>query len=132
VSARLVPRYKMPQSVPREFRQKSLEALRGKWRHQVMADRVLTGSTRTIGYWMADFMTMDKTRAEYEATGDIAIFPSQKELVRRTGFHIETVADGIAKLIKRGHLHKLRHGNQRTGSNRYLVIIKAPKPLMSI
>lgn len=97
-----------------------------------MLDHRLAGKAPVVGYWMGDCITMEKTEADYKETGDIVIFPSQQELVEKTGFHIETVAAGVANLIKRGHLFKLKQGNQRTGSNRYLVIVKPLKSTMSI
>jgi hypothetical protein len=120
------------QSVPREFRKDRLEVLKAKWRDQVMADSKLTASSQVLAYWMADFITMDWTRGRYKETSEIIIFPSQRVLEKQAGFHIETIATGISKLIRRGHLYKLKRGNQITGSNRYLVIVKPPKSKMSI
>ena len=124
---RLVPLNHQPQSVPRAFRQCSLEVLKAKWRYQTMADHKLTASYRCLAFWLADYMSMDLTRAKYKKTGRIVIWPSQQELANRTGFHINTVVEGIASLIHRGHLVKLRQGNQFTISNRYQVIVKPPK-----
>jgi DNA-binding transcriptional regulator YhcF (GntR family) len=125
--ARLVPLNRQPQSVPWAFHHCKLEVLKAKWRDQVMDDLRLTASYQVIGYWLADHMTMDLTRAKYKETGQIVIWPSQQELANRTGFHINTVVEGIASLIRHGHLVKLRQGNQFTSSNRYQVIVKPPK-----
>ena len=133
-------RLRRPQSVPQEFRKNSLEVLKAKWRDQVMYDHELTASWRVLAYWLADRMTLPTSRDDYKNTKQIVIWGAQANLAKEMQMHIETVADGIAGLIERGHLYLLERGNQRTGSNRYLVIVKSDckkpvyvqKPAMSI
>jgi len=104
--------------------QKELSRLKAIWRDQIVADHELTSSCFKVGYVMADYMTMEKTTSRYRRHGEIVIFPSQKMLQERAFLSPDTIRVSIAQLIARGHLRKLRRGNQFTGSNRYKVIIK--------
>ena len=129
---RVVPKCQPPRSVPREFRRYTLAVLKAKWRDQVLFDHRLTASCRVLGYLLADRMTMDWTRDNYGETEQIVIWGAQDEMAKQTRMHVETVAAGIARLIRHGHLFKLARGNQITGSNRYQVIVKPTKPATSI
>jgi hypothetical protein len=127
-------------SVPPELRKCSLGELKAKWRDQVMYDPELTASCRVLAYWLVDRMTLPNSKSIYKDTKQIVIWGAQANLAKEMQMYIETVADGIARLIERGHLYLLERGNHRTGSNRYLVIVKSDckkpnyvqRPTMSI
>ncbi|MEI9992077.1 MAG: hypothetical protein WDM86_18825 [Rhizomicrobium sp.] len=102
-----------------------LRTVKAIWRDQVCADNGLRPAAFKIGYVMADYMTMAESAEEYRRTGKVIIWPSQESLHLRTELAHDTIRSSVAQLIERGHLRKLKRGNQFTGSNTYRIILRA-------
>jgi hypothetical protein len=98
-----------------------LRVLKAKWRDQVFDD--VGASEFKLAYALADFMTMNDSVEKFAVKGRIVVWPSQTELGRRSRLSADTIRRCINKLIDRGHLRRLKHGNQFTGSSRYRIVI---------
>lgn len=73
---------------------------------------------------MADYMTMDATADAYDRRGKVVIWPSQSTIQTETQLSIDTVGTCIAQLIGRGHMDRLKRGNQFNGSNQYEIRLR--------
>ena len=80
---------------------------------------------------MADYITLQDTAEKYRRTGKIVIWPSQAALRERTSFALDTISAGVNQLIEHGHLKRLKRGNQKTGSNRYRLLVNDAQPAQS-
>lgn len=102
-----------------------LAVIKGMWRDQVFDDPELTASAFKLAYGLANFITMKKSKAKYNRTGRVIVNPSQATLAEVTDLSADTVRDVVAQLIERGHLKRIKRGNQYTGSNKYRIVVKA-------
>ena len=105
-----------------------LRRLKAQWRDQVAHDHDLRPAAFKIAYFMADYVTMDKSKLKFHRQGKMFIWPSQRDLCSSTCFSRETVGESIRQLIEQGHLKKLRAGNQFTGSSKYRLLMKEAAP----
>jgi hypothetical protein len=111
----------------------SLAKMKGVWRDQCFKDQKLRPATFKLAYAIADFITMPASVEKYRQKGKIIVWPSQEALRRKTNLNLDTISGGVAQLIERGHLKRLRRGNQYRGSNKYrLVVQEAATPAPSI
>ena len=101
-----------------------LPVVKARYRQQLFDDPRLNFAPFKIGYLLADRITMDGTAKKYHQTGRIEIWGSQEEIANEIGCNVSTVNTAIKKLIRCGHLLKIKGGNQYTGSNIYRVIMK--------
>ena len=97
---------------------------RAKWRDQLFFDHDLQFSSFKVGYALTMFLTMKDTANYYLKTGKVFIWPSQERIREQSGMPLGTISAGIDQLIEHGHLNKTKRGNQFSGSNCYLLILK--------
>jgi hypothetical protein len=101
-----------------------LAAFRGRWLDQIFNDHELPYSALKLAYFMAGYCTMTDSAAKYREQGKVFIWPSQRELRKKTHLNIDTIIVGVRHLIDRGHLRRVRRGNQVRGSNKYRLIMR--------
>jgi hypothetical protein len=102
----------------------TLPQFRGRWLDQIFNDHDLPYSTLKLGYFMAAYITMTDSAAKYRQKGKVIIWPSQEELRQKTQLNIDTISAGVRHLIDRGHMKRIRRGNQFKGSNRYRLLMR--------
>lgn len=105
-------------------RRSDLYEFRGRWRDQVFGDHHISHAAFKVAYLLASFVTMDRTMDTYLDTGRVEIFPSHDTLAHQARVASDTVYRAVNQLVDRGHLERGKRGNQFSGSNTYLLVIR--------
>ncbi len=105
-------------------RTKDLYEYRGRWRDQVFADPSIKGTAFKVAYALSIYMTMNETAQRYVETGRVQVFPNQASLAHDAQLSVDTIRININRLVRRGHLKRVRHGNQIGGATVYGLLFK--------
>jgi hypothetical protein len=101
-----------------------LPQMKARFRDQCFQDRELTHATFRLAYALADYITLPESVEKYRKKGKIIVWPSQAALRRKTSLSLDTISVGVAQLIARGHLKRIKRGNQFHGSNKYRLVVR--------